>query len=56
MIWVMVFLYNRIKVEGPMLKNRIVYYISGILAMPLVFGLFVGGARGGFKHRTRPLT
>jgi phosphoglycerol transferase MdoB-like AlkP superfamily enzyme len=56
MIWIMVFLYKRIQVEGPMLQNRLVYYVTGILIMPLAFGLFIGGARGGFKHSTRPLT
>ncbi len=54
--WLMVILYNRIKVEGPMMQNRIVYYVMGTLAIPLVAYLFIGGVRGGFKHSTRPLT
>lgn len=56
MICIMMFLYKRIKVEGPMLRNRVVYYISGVLAIPLALALFIGAARGGFKHSTRPLT
>jgi phosphoglycerol transferase MdoB-like AlkP superfamily enzyme len=54
--WLMVWLYNKIKVEGPMMNNRIAYYSFGVLAIPLVIGLFIGGARGGFKHSTRPIT
>jgi hypothetical protein len=55
-VWLMVKLYNRIKVEGPMMQNRVAYYSFGVLAIPLVAYLFVGGARGGFRHSTRPLT
>lgn len=54
--WLMVFLYKRTKVEGPMTKNRIAYYITGVLVIPLVAYLFIGGVRGGFKHSTRPIT
>jgi phosphoglycerol transferase MdoB-like AlkP superfamily enzyme len=54
--FVMVYLYGKIKVEGPMIKNRIAYYSLGALAFPIVIGLFIGGARGGFKYSTRPIT
>src|SRR5688572_22941738 len=54
--WLMVFLYNKINVDGPMVKNRIAYYGTGLLAIPLVAYLFIGGVRGGFKHSTRPIT
>ena len=54
--WLMGFLYRRTKVQGPMIKNRIVYYGAGLLVIPLVAYLFIGGVRGGFKHSTRPLT
>jgi phosphoglycerol transferase MdoB-like AlkP superfamily enzyme len=56
LFWLMVFLYKRIKVEGPMVKNRIVYYVAGMLAIPVVAYLFIGAVRGGFKHSTRPIT
>lgn len=55
-ITLMVILYNRIKVDGPMIRNRMVYYVSGLLTIPLVLYLFVGGVRGGFRHSTRPIT
>ncbi len=54
--WLMVFLYKRITVEGPMVQNRIAYYSAGVLAIPMVAYLFIGGVRGGFKHSTRPIT
>jgi phosphoglycerol transferase MdoB-like AlkP superfamily enzyme len=56
LVWLMVVLYNRIKVEGPLLKNQITYYSTSVLAIPLVAFLFIGAVRGGFKHSTRPLT
>jgi phosphoglycerol transferase MdoB-like AlkP superfamily enzyme len=52
----MVWLYRKIPIRGPMLKNRLAYYVAGTLAMPLVIYLFVGGVRGGFRHSTRPIT
>jgi phosphoglycerol transferase MdoB-like AlkP superfamily enzyme len=56
LVVVMVKLYNRIKVWGPQTRNRIVYYITGIVLIPVVGYLFVGGVRGGFRHSTRPIT
>ena len=43
-------------VAGPQLKNRVAFYATGVLLMPLIIYLFVGGARGGFAHSTRPIT
>jgi hypothetical protein len=56
LLWLMVKLYRYIKVEGPMLKNKTVYYSLGVLFIPLIAYLFIGGARGGFRHSTRPIT
>jgi len=56
LLWLMVKLYSQIKVEGPMLKNKTVYYSLGVLVIPLMAYLFIGGARGGFRHSTRPIT
>lgn len=56
LLWLMVKLYNLTKVQGPMLKNRVSYYTFGILVIPLLTYLFVGAARGGFRHSTRPIT
>ncbi len=56
LLWLMVKVYSYIKVEGPMLKNKPVYYSLGVLFIPLIAYLFIGGARGGFRHSTRPIT
>src|SRR6478736_46972 len=47
---ILIKVYNRIKVEGPQLKNRIVFYTSGVLLLPILIYLFIGGVRGGFAH------
>ena len=52
----MIIAYRRVKVIGPMLVRKGSFYISGILALPLIVLLFVGGVRGDFKHSTRPIT
>ncbi|MFN8333694.1 MAG: LTA synthase family protein [Cyclobacteriaceae bacterium] len=56
LMWIMVKLYNRIKVQGPLMRHRIAYYVAGVLAIPLIVGLFIGAVRGGFRHSTRPIT
>ena len=56
LIVAMVFIYNRIKVSGPQLKNRRMYYVAGSIVAPLIIFLVWGGMRGGFRHSTRPIT
>lgn len=56
LMWIMVKLYNRIQVKGPLMQHRITYYVVGALAVPLVITLFIGAVRGGFRHSTRPIT
>jgi len=56
LLWLMVKLYSYTKVEGPMLKNKPVYYSLGVLFIPLIAYLFIGGVRGGFRQSTRPIT
>ena len=56
LVWIMHRLYNFTHVSGPMIKNRLAYYGLGVLSLPLVIYLFIGGARGGFRHSTRPIT
>jgi hypothetical protein len=56
LMWVMVKLYNKIHVQGPLLQHRITYYVAGVLAIPLILTLFIGAVRGGFRHSTRPIT
>ncbi|MCX6333748.1 MAG: sulfatase-like hydrolase/transferase [Bacteroidia bacterium] len=56
-LWaLMVFLYKKVKVKKPEPSNRVIYYIINILFIPIVLALVIGGARGGYKHSTRPIT
>ena len=56
LVWLLVQGYKRIKIEGPQIKNTWVFHISSIAMLLLVSYLFFGGARGGFRHSTRPIT
>lgn len=47
---------SQIEVKGPQLKNKWSFYLGGIMMMPLIIYLFIGGVRGGFRHSTRPIT
>jgi phosphoglycerol transferase MdoB-like AlkP superfamily enzyme len=55
-VTLMVWLYNKTRVSGPILANRWTFYTSGILALLLTAFFFIGGVRGDFKHSTRPIT
>jgi phosphoglycerol transferase MdoB-like AlkP superfamily enzyme len=50
------FFFRRIKFSGPQVTHKIAFYSSGVLAMLLSIYFFVGGARGGFRSSTRPIT
>jgi phosphoglycerol transferase MdoB-like AlkP superfamily enzyme len=52
----MVFLYRKVEPVRPQPKNRITYFIINVLFIPLVIALAIGGARGGYRHSTRPIT
>ena len=56
LIFVMMLLYNQIKAEKPVPKNRLAYHLVNLLVVPLVIGLVIIGARGGYKHSTRPIS
>ena len=56
-LWIlMIWLYNRVKAEKPVVKNKLVYYSLNLLMIPVIVALFIGAARGGYKHSTRPIT
>src|SRR5258706_14293451 len=52
----LVILFRRIQWDRPQLKKKVAFYTTGVAIMPLVIYLFVGGARGGSAHSTRPIT
>lgn len=56
LIVLMVYLYLKVKTVKPQPVNKLVYYSINILLIPVVLALVIGGARGGYKHSTRPIT
>lgn len=56
LIFIMVWLYNRIKPVRPEPHHKILYHFFNLLMVPLVAGLVVIAARGGYKHSTRPIS
>lgn len=56
-LWILMgFLYNRVTPKKPDPTFRLTYILINILMIPVVAFLFVGAARGGYKHSTRPIT
>ena len=56
LVLIMVKVYNRIRIWGPQMKSRTMYYTSGFFALPLITFFIIAGMRGGFRHSTRPIT
>ncbi len=56
LVVVMAKVYGLIKIEGPTLKNKIVSYVAGVIAILVIAGLVIAGMRGGFGESTRPIT
>jgi phosphoglycerol transferase MdoB-like AlkP superfamily enzyme len=55
-IFILCYLYNKIKTGTALIKNNI-YHIASSLALLVLFaGLCLAGMRGGFRHSTRPIT
>ncbi len=50
------FLYGRIKISERSIKKAIIYYPFSTILFLLAILLCIGGARGGFRHSTRPIT
>lgn len=56
LVIIMVRVYNRIRIWGPQMRSRTMYYMSGYFALPLITFFIIAGIRGGFRHSTRPIT
>ena len=56
LVVIMVKVYNRIRIWGPQMRSRTMYYFSGFFALPLITFFIIAGIRGGFRHSTRPIT
>lgn len=56
LVTLLVIAFNRISYDGPQQPNKWKFCGYGIVAFALSIGLFIGGARGGFRESTRPIT
>jgi phosphoglycerol transferase MdoB-like AlkP superfamily enzyme len=56
LVAILYFAQEKIRYDGPQIKNAYMFHVAGLLAMPLIIYLFIGGGRGGFAHSTRPIT
>jgi phosphoglycerol transferase MdoB-like AlkP superfamily enzyme len=57
LLWVlMVIMYQKVKVKKPEPSGRLIYYLINIIFIPIAIALVIGGARGGYRHSTRPIT
>ncbi len=56
MMLLMVWLYLKVKVNPPKIKSNLLYTGVGLVMLAVFSGLSVAGARGGFRHSTRPIT
>jgi phosphoglycerol transferase MdoB-like AlkP superfamily enzyme len=52
----MVIFYGRLKAVKPDPRNKVAYWLANIMMIPVILGLVIGAARGGYKHSTRPIT
>lgn len=53
---IMIFLYKKTGNHKPFYRNNLAYYTSSLAMTVLAGTLFTAGARGGFRHSTRPIT
>ena len=56
LLFLMVFLYKKVKMTPPARVNAWIYYPVHTVVMALGIGLCIAGMRGGFLHSTRPIT
>jgi hypothetical protein len=56
LIFLMIYLYGKVKVQKPKPRKLVPYYAINIMMVFIVATLVVGAARGGYKYSTRPIT
>ncbi|MBS1508798.1 MAG: sulfatase-like hydrolase/transferase [Bacteroidetes bacterium] len=56
LVAVLFYVGKRLKYSGPQIQSKTIFYLGGVIAMLVSIYLFVGGARGGFRSSTRPIT
>ena len=55
-LFLLVYFYGKVKVIRPAPDGRLIYYGFNVLMILPILALVIGGARGGYKHSTRPVT
>jgi phosphoglycerol transferase MdoB-like AlkP superfamily enzyme len=60
LIWIImmagfIWAYRKVKIEAPKLRSAMIFYPGSILMLAVISGLLIAGARGGFRHSTRPI-
>jgi phosphoglycerol transferase MdoB-like AlkP superfamily enzyme len=55
-LFLLIYLYGKVKVLRPAPDAKIVYHGINVLMILPILALVIGGARGGYKHSTRPVT
>jgi phosphoglycerol transferase MdoB-like AlkP superfamily enzyme len=56
LIFILVILYRRVIPVRPQPRRKLLYHAVNILLVPLIAGLVIIAARGGYKHSTRPIS
>ncbi|NMC39078.1 MAG: LTA synthase family protein [Bacteroidales bacterium] len=56
LIFLLIILYNRVKVRNPRTKDRMWPFAFNLFMVPVIAILFIIAARGGYRHSTRPIS
>lgn len=56
LIFLMILIYNKIRLRKPASGNRYVSFAFNLLLVPVIALLVIVAARGGYRHSTRPIT
>ncbi len=56
LIFLMILIYNKIRLRKPVAGNKLVSFAFNLLMIPVIALLVVVAARGGYRHSTRPIT
>ncbi len=55
-LFLLIYLYGKVKIIRPAPDGKLIYYGLNVLMILPILALVIGGARGGYKHSTRPVT
>lgn len=56
LFFLMYFLYYRVKPVKPVPRGKFLYHSLNVIAVPVIAAMVIIGARGGYKHSTRPIS